>query len=170
MTPQWSRGQWALRTTMAGGILLALASTALLGVTPRLWLVALVAVLALSFARWPESHTGAVAMAVVLVWWGVSLRDGLHPEALVAAAGLLASHLAGVVAEYGPDELPVDPSTLRRWAGRGAAIFLPAPAVWLVAVWLRGRPEPSGIWVAGLVAALLATVGATSAFARTRRE
>jgi hypothetical protein len=39
-------------------------------------------------------------------------------------------------------------------------VFLAAPAVYLVATLLAGQPEPGGIWVAGLAAALVATVAA----------
>ncbi len=39
-------------------------------------------------------------------------------------------------------------------------MFLAAPAVFAVAVLLRGQPEPVGIWVAGLAAALVTTVAA----------
>lgn len=164
MIGAWTPGQWALRVTMVVGILVALVSTGWVGALPDWWLVLLVAGLALGFARVPESHAGAVAMAFVVVWWGVSLRDGLHPEALVAAAGLLVSHVAGLIAAYGPDELSVDPATVRRWLFRGLASFLLAPAVWLAAVLLRDRPEAPGVWVAGLAVALLATIVATMAF------
>lgn len=164
MIGTWTPGQWALRVTMVVGILVALASTTLVGVVPDWWLVLVVAGFSLGFARVPESHAGAVAMAFVVVWWGVSLRDGLHPEAILAAAGLLASHVAGLVAAYGPDELSVDAATVRRWLVRAFAAFLLAPALWLVAVLLRDRPEAPGIWVAGLAAALVATVVATVAF------
>jgi hypothetical protein len=49
---------------------------------------------------------------------------------------------------------------VRLWAVRGALVFLAAPAVFIVAVVLRGQPEPVGIWVAGLAAALVTTVAA----------
>jgi hypothetical protein len=65
-----------------------------------------------------------------------------------------------VVAGYGPRDLPPDRATLRLWAVRGAVVFLAAPAVYLVATLLAGQPEPGGIWVAGLAAALVATVAA----------
>ena len=119
---------------------------------------------ALGFARFPESHAGSVAMAVVVVWWGVSLRDSLQPQVLVAAAGLLVSHVAGVVASYGPDDLPVDPRTVWRWAWRGGAAFLLAPLLWLAALGVRDRPEPPGVWLAGLAVALLGTVALSTAF------
>ena len=65
-----------------------------------------------------------------------------------------------MLAGYGPRDLPLDPATVRLWAVRGAVVFLAAPTVFAVAVLLRGQPEPVGIWVAGLVAALVATVAA----------
>lgn len=161
---RWTAGAWALRTSMAAGILLALVATALVGPAPAPWLVVVVAALAVVFARFPESHAGAVAMGVVVVWWGVSLRDSLQPQILIAAAGLLSSHVAGVVSAYGPDDLPVDPATLRRWLWRGAAAFLLAPVLWLAGLVVRDGPEPAGVWVAGLAVALLGTLALTTAF------
>lgn len=161
---RWTPGLWALRATMVAGIVLALVATSFAGAAPAPWLVLVVTGFALGFARFPESHAGMVAMSFVVVWWGVSLRDSLQPQILVAAAGLLVSHLAGVVAAYGPDDLPVDPRTLRRWVWRGGTAFLLAPVLWLAGLLVRDRPEPPGVWIAGLAVALLGTVALTTAF------
>jgi hypothetical protein len=165
---QWTTGQWALRVTMVAGTLLGLSSTALVGPGPSVLLSLVVGVLALTWARLPQSPVGTAALGLVLVWWGVALRDGLHPQALIAAGGLLAAHLAGLLASYGPDELPVDPATVRLWLRRGAAVFALAPATWLVAALLDGTAEPPGIWLAGLAAALAATLVATVAYSAER--
>jgi hypothetical protein len=138
--------------------MVALLATGLRGVWPAWWLVLLVAGLASAFSLLPEAPMGTVATGLVLVWWGFAFRDGPHPQALLAAAGLLVAHLAAVLAGYGPRDLPLDPATVRLWAVRGALVFLAAPAVFAVAVLLRGQPEPVGIWVAGLAVALVTTV------------
>jgi hypothetical protein len=162
----WTPGQWGLRATAALGPVVALLATAPAGVPPRAWLVALVAVLSLVHARAPETPVGTIALGAVIVWWGVAFRDGPHAWAILAAACLVASHVAALVAGYGPDALGVDPATLRRWLVRGGAAFVLAPVVWVVAILLRGRPETPGIWVVGLAVALVAVVVATAALNR----
>jgi hypothetical protein len=161
----WTRGQVLLRLLVLAGPMLALYATDLVGPAPAGWLVALAAVLSVAFAAMPDSPFGAVVMLLVLAWWGVSLRDGLHPEALLAAAALLAAHLAALVASYGPGELPVDPAVARTWLFRGVLLLVPAAAVWALAALVRDQPEPPGIWLAGLLASLVAAVVASAAFA-----
>ena len=160
MTRGWTPGQWALRATVVAGLMVALLATGLRGVWPAWWFALLVAGLAVAFSLLPEAPMGTVATGLVLAWWGFAFRDGPHPQALLAAAGLLAAHVAAVLAGYGPRDLPLDPATVRLWAVRGVLVFLAAPAVFAVAILLRGQPEPVGIWVAGLAAALVTTVAA----------
>jgi len=170
MIAEWTRGQWALRVVAALGPVGAVLATAPAGVPPKPWLVGLVALLSVGHARLPESPVGILAMGAVIVWWGVAFRDGLHAWALPAAAALLASHVAALLAAYGPDRLGVDPATLRRWLVRAAVAFSLAPAVWALALLLRGRDEAPGVWVAGLAVALAATVVATVALTREPGE
>ena len=160
MTRGWTPGQWALRATVVAGLMVALLATGLRGVWPAWWFALLVVGLAVAFSLLPEAPMGTVATGLVLAWWGFAFRDGPHPQALLAAAGLLAAHVAAVLAGYGPRDLPLDPATVRLWAVRGVLVFLAAPAVFAVAILLRGQPEPVGIWVAGLAAALVTTVAA----------
>jgi hypothetical protein len=160
MTRGWTFAQVALRGTVVAGLMVALLATGMRGVWPAWWLVVLVAGLAVAFALLPEAPMGTVATGLVLAWWGFAFEDGPHPQALVSVAGLLVAHLAAVVAGYGPRELQPDPATLRLWAVRGAVVFLASPAVYVVAMLLREQPEPGGIWVAGLAAALFTTVAA----------
>jgi hypothetical protein len=145
---------------------LALLCTGPAGVWPRPWLVGLVAVLAAVYARHPETGVGTAALGAVLVWWGLAFRDGLHAWALASAVLLVAAHLAGLVASYGPAGLPVDRGTVRLWVRRGALALLVAPVVFGVALLLRGRPDAPGVWVAGLSVALLAMVLASLALTR----
>jgi hypothetical protein len=170
MTRDWTPGLWALRVTVVAGLLVALLATGLRGVWPNWWLVALVAGLGVAFSLLPEAPVGTVATGLVLAWWGFAFRDGPHPQALLAAAGLLAAHVAAVLTGYGPRDLPLDPATARLWLVRGAAVFLAAPAVFVVATLLRGQPEPVGIWVAGLAAALVTTVAAGLLLTRSSQE
>lgn len=167
---QWTAGQWALRGAVVAGVMVALLATGLRGAWPASWLTVLVLGLAVGFALFPEAPIGTTATALVLAWWGFAFREGPHPESLLAAAGLLTAHLAALVAGYGPGDLPLDGATVRRWAVRGALVFTAAPAVYAVAVLLRDRPEPPGIWVAGLVAALVTTVAAGLVLSRPGQD
>ncbi|NYD41006.1 hypothetical protein [Nocardioides panaciterrulae] len=166
MIAEWSPGQWALRLVAAVAPVLALLCTGPAGAWPRPWLVVLVLVLSLCYARVPESGVGTGALGAVLVWWGVAFRDGLHAWALPSVALLLAAHVAGLLASYGPDRLGVDPATVRRWVGRGAGAWLVAPAVFGAALVVRARSDLPGVWVAGLSVALVAMVVASLALAR----
>lgn len=158
MSRGWTPAQLVLRATIVTGVMVALLATGLRGVWPAWWFALLVGGLAVAYSLLPEAPMGTVATGLVLAWWGFAFRDGPHPQALLAAAGLLAAHVGAVLAAYGPRELPLDPRTVRRWVVRGALVFLAAPAVYAVARLLRGQPEPVGIWVAGLTAALVTTV------------
>ena len=163
MIREWTTGQWALRVTAALGPVVALLAAGPAGHPPRVSLIVLVAGLSIAHGRLPESPIGTVAMAVVVVWWGLVAGDAVSPWALLAAAALLGSHVAALVAAYGPDGLGVDPGTVRRWVVRAAVVFLISPAVWAVALLVRGGPERSWLWVAGLAVALAVAVVATLA-------
>ncbi|MBB6629067.1 hypothetical protein H5V45_17200 [Nocardioides sp. KIGAM211] len=156
-------GQWWLRAVIALGPPAALLCTSFVGAVPAWWLVILVVALSLVFAAVPEGPVGTVAFVVVIAWWGVSLRDGLHPQAIAAACALVAAHVAAVLASYGPALLQPDRPTVLLWVRRGCLVALVAPLVWALAALVRDQPEPPGIWVAGLVGALGAAVAASAA-------
>ena len=170
MIRRWTAGQWGLRVTAVVGLLVALFATGLSGVWPAPLLVLLVGVLAVGHALAPESPVGTVAIGLVLAWWGFAFRDGPHATSLVAAAGLLSSHVAGVLAAYGPDTMAVDRATVLLWVRRGLAVLLLAPLVLLVARWVEGQPEPDGVWVVGLAAALVAVLATAAALRPGRAQ
>ncbi len=121
---------------MLAGPLVALLARGLATEWPPLWLVLLVGALAAGWAFAPESVIGAVALLVVGFSWATGLEGRLPIAAVLAAAAMLAAHLAALVASYGPDALPVS-------APRGAVVGAPrAPGV-------PGRVPPCGRWVAG---------------------
>lgn len=159
-------GQAALRATMAGGPVVALLATGAAGAWPAPWLVVTVGVVALGWAAFPESAAGTGAFLLVLAWWGIGLRDGLHPASLGAAAALLVAHLAGLVAALGPGTVGLDRAVLLLWARRGLLVLLAAPPVWALAEAVDGRPEPPGVWVAGLAAVLAAVLVANLRYVR----
>jgi hypothetical protein len=166
---EWSRGQWGLRVTAAAGPVVALLATAPTGAPPPAWLVLLVLGLSLVHARSPESPFGIGALGAVVLWWALALDNRVQPWGLLAAAGLLASHVAGLVAAYGPDRLGVDPATMRLWLRRALVVLLPSPVVLLVAGAHDGHGEDRTVWVAGLAVALVVAVAGTVVLSREER-
>lgn len=157
------RSQVLLRTVVALGPVVALLATGPAGHWPPWWLVVPVVAGAGLAAAAPDSPLPAGVGLVVLVWWTVSLGDGVPASVLVAAAALLAAHLAALLASYGPAAMPLDPATLLLWARRGALVLLVVPGAFAATRLLDGEPEQPGIWVLGVAAACAATVVATVA-------
>ena len=166
MIRRWTPGQWLLRTVVVLGVMVALFATVPAGATPAAWLVVLVLLCAGVFAVFPDSAAGAAALLLVVAWWGVGLRDGLHPAALVAAAGLVTAHVAATVADLGPGTLPLDRAVLTRWTLRGVLVLSAAVLAWGVATLVRDQPAPAGLWLAGLFAAFVALLAANLLFVR----
>jgi hypothetical protein len=148
----------------------ALLMTGPAGNWPPWWLVVPVLGLAAGSAAAPDSPVGAAAGLVVLVWWTIALGDGVPASAVVAAAALLAGHVAALLASYGPAPMPLDAATVRLWVRRGALALLTVPGAWAVARLLRGEPDQPGIWILAVAAACLAAVAATAAVDVQRTE
>lgn len=156
-----STGQRVVRLLVAVLPVLAVVCTVGAGEAPAAWFVALVGLLSLGWATFPESAAGATVLVLVLAWWGIGLRDGLDPWALVAAAALLAAHVAATLASYGPATMPVDAALARLWVRRATLVYLAAPATFLLAGSVRDVAPPAGVWAAGLAA--VAVAGTTAA-------
>jgi hypothetical protein len=157
-----SRGRLALRAVLLVAPLLAVLSAGPQD-SPHGWFVALTLALSVGFAAMPESMLGTACLGLVVVWWSLAARDDVPLTALLAAALLLAAHVASVLLSYGPPALPVGGRLLRLWLRRAAMVGAAAPLVWAVAVVLEGQPEPPGIWVAGLGCAIVVCVVAAVA-------
>jgi hypothetical protein len=168
VTPVTATSQLVLRTLALLGPVVALLATGPAGHWPPWWLVGPVVLLAAAFAAMPDSPFGAAVFLAVVVWWTISLPDSGQPEVLLAATALVVSHVAALLASYGPGAMRVDPATLRLWVRRGLLVLLTVPAAWGGARLLRGEPEQPGIWILGVVAALAATVAATVALGTGR--
>jgi len=112
-------------------------------------------VLSIGFAALPESPLGTACLALVVVWWALAVTDAGPLTAVPAALLLLAAHLAALLLSYGPAGMPLPRALVRRWLRRAAVVGAAAPVVWLVAVAVDDQPEPPGIWVAGLAAAVV---------------
>jgi ABC-type spermidine/putrescine transport system permease subunit II len=157
------RSQLVLRAIVFLGPVLALLMTGPAGDWPAWWLVLPVAGMAAASAAAPDSPVGAGAGLIVLVWWSVSLGDGVPRSVLVAAAALLAGHVAALLAAYGPREMPIDRATILLWVRRGALVLPTVPGAWLLVRALRGQPEQPGIWMLAVATACVATIVATAA-------
>lgn len=165
-----ARSQLLLRAVVFLGPVLAVLATGPAGNWPPWWIAGIVVLIAAAAAYDPDAPYGTGAGLVVLGWWAIALGDGLPASILVAALGLVAAHVAALLASYGPATMPVDAATLRLWGGRCAAVLITVPAAWALALLLRGEPEQPGIWLLGAATAFVATVVATAALAVRAQE
>ncbi len=149
---------WALRAVVALGPLVALLAAVPQGQVPSLWLVGLVAVGSVGFAFVPEYALGTLVMLVVLLWWARSLGTTVPATAMLAAAALLASHVAAMLLGYGPPTMGVRRDLVLLWALRAAAVWVAAPVIWFVAGVYDGHASPTLFWLAGLATALVGAV------------
>lgn len=160
----------AVRVLIAAGPLVAVLASGLDGSLPPPWLIVVVGAFSVTHALLPESQLGTTAALLVLGWWALGPVAALPASLLLAAAALVAAHVAAVLAAYGPTELPIDPALLRTWLRRGLLSLLAAPLVWVVVAAIDDQPEPAGIWVAALVAASVGAVVVSVAFGVDSRE
>jgi hypothetical protein len=168
----WTRGQWALRSVVALGPVVALLARTPSQGAPRLWLLLLTIALGCGWAVAPESVVGAVLLLLVGFDWASGSDGSLPVLAVLAAAVLLAAHVAALVLSYGPDTLPLSPPVVRLWSRRAVLVFLVAPAIWVLARVVSGLPDSSTVWVLGLAVALSVTVvaGAVTQAATLRED
>jgi hypothetical protein len=152
------RSVWVLRGVAALGPMVALWAAAPEGHVPQAWVVAVVALLSVGYAVRPEHFVGSTVLVVVLVWWTINVRAEMPTGALVAAAAVLAAHVAGVLLGYGPSQMAVDPELVVIWVVRSVLVWLAAPAVWFAARVYNGQATPTSFWLAGLATALVGAV------------
>jgi len=117
-------GGWALRLVIFLGPIVALLAASPQGRTPPTWLVVVVGIFSFAFAVMPEHYVGNGALAIVVAWWTVEMEDGLPLSSIAAAAALLAAHLAGTLASYGPARLAPDAGAVLLWARRGVLVSI----------------------------------------------
>jgi hypothetical protein len=156
-------GVWVLRAVALAGPLVALWSAAPAGFVPSPFTVIVVALGSVAYALRPDHLTGPIVMSVVLFWWALSVGSTMPAGSLVAAAALMAAHVAGVLLGYGPTAMEVDLRLARLWAVRGAVVWLAAPVVWFTAQVYSGRATPTLFWLGGLATALVGAVVAAVA-------
>ena len=160
---RWPRQQWLLR-----GAMVVLAAAAPLASAPDLppsWLLVLVVALAAGWAWRPESSAGAVALVLVLAWWGIGVDDPLRPGLLGAALALLGAHLAATLASYGPARMRVERALVLLWGRRAALCCVPPVVAWSVLRVLDDAPDQPGLWTVALLT-VAALVGLASVAVR----
>lgn len=149
---------WVLRLLVALGPVVALLAGVPQGYRPSTFVVLLVAVGGVVFALAPENFVGVAVMGLVVVWWALEVRGDVPLSSVVAAAGLLTSHVAATLLGLGPSRMVLDRAVVVRWAIRGLLVWPAALLVWLVADVFSGRPTPTTFWLAGLGAALVGAI------------
>lgn len=167
---EWPTSQLLARMLVLFGPPGALAAAVAADLPPPGWYAALVVGLALGWALLPETVLGTLSLALVVGWWGAAGSGDLPAEAIPAAAALLVAHVAATVVSYGPPELALDRAVVRLWLTRAAALAAAAPLVWVLAALLRGRPEPPGVWIAAMVAIVIAAAIAAVAYGAPQED
>jgi hypothetical protein len=165
------RAVWVLRAIAALGPVVAVWAAAPEGMVPSPFVVVVAVVVGVAYAFRPEHFVGPFAFAVVLLWWALHVGTSMPVGALVAAAALVASHVAGVLLGYGPPRMAVGAELVVPWVIRGALVWLAAPVVWIAARAYSGQASPTSFWLAGLAVALVgAVVGAVVVPTRDMQE
>ena len=110
----------------------------------------------------PGSPLGLVLVAALALAWLLQPAGAVRsPWVLLAAAGLVAVHVALHLASQGPAVMRPDPAQVRLWLRRAGALWCAAALLWLAARWLHGTTTPSAVFVLSLVllAAALVWIG-----------
>jgi hypothetical protein len=162
-----SRGGWILRGVIVLGPVLALLAGTPQGYLPPPWLVVVVAAFSFAFAVMPEHYVGSASLLIVVVWWVLNAHDGLPATSILAAGALVAAHLAGTVAAYGPQAVDPDPGILFLWLRRGVFLWAVAALTWVVVDSEDGRATSAAYWLVGLAVGLALTVVVTGRFPST---
>ena len=96
---------------------------------PR-WVLLVVLLTAGASALRPDTHAvGATLLVLLVFWWwsGPAASDG---PALLAAAGMVALHVAGTLAGYAPAATSLDAALVRLWLQRAGLLWLVALLAW----------------------------------------
>ena len=96
---------------------------------PR-WVLLVVLLTAGASALRPDTHAvGATLLVLLVFWWwsGPAASDG---PVLLAAAGVVALHVAGTLAGYAPAATGLDAGLVRLWLQRAGLLWLVALLAW----------------------------------------
>lgn len=153
-------GQLVLRALVVLGVLVSLVASAAAGAHPAGWVPVAVAALAVVTAMRPDSPAGIVTvLGAAYVWARVG--DPHSPLVLVAAAGLVLTHVCALLTAQGPVLLRPDTAQVRLWAVRGVLLWLAAALVWAFGVLAHALPGGRLVYAVGLVVLVAVAVLAT---------
>lgn len=130
--PRVSRGVWRLRAAVVlapWGVVLA---TLAAGGHDHLALDVVLFVTALATAWRPDAATGVALSLVLVATWTLARPPVTSPWVLLAAAALVVTHVAALLASYGPTTMSPNPDEVRRWAGRAALAWAAGVPLWLL--------------------------------------
>ena len=157
--------QWAARLVvlLAPFVVVLAAGTA--GAEVPRWVLLVVLLTAGASAVRPDTHAvGATLLVLLVFWWwsGPAASDG---PALLAAAGMVALHVAGTLAGYAPAATSLDAALVRLWLQRAGLLCLVALLAWAA----RRVADASAIdTVLGLVLVAVVCWWAAVRYGRTR--
>lgn len=150
-----SASMWTARAAVLLLPLAALVASLPAGasVWPTYWVVVGVAAIGATVA--PATPVLVLVLAAVMLWWGTEVPHPLSAWVLVAAAAMMAAHVAGLLTDLGPPILVLDRRLLRLWTLRGLLTTAAALPAWAMARLVSGVAEQPGVWVAGATASLV---------------
>ena len=152
--------QIVLRSLLVLGALTTIVAAQAAGAHPALWWQGVLSALVLVLAVRPESSAGALLLIGLAYTWA-TVPDPLSPLVLLAAAGLVLTHVTALVAAQGPAVMRVDGRQLGLWLRRGALLWLGATAVWGLNLVADGWPAGRLAYAAGLTALMLIAAATT---------
>jgi hypothetical protein len=152
-------GQLALRLVILLGAALVLATARWAGASPSTLLDAVVVVSAVAAVWRPDSPAALCVLAAATAGWPLGNADVGSPWLLLALVGLLAVHVASLLAAQGPAAMAVDPAQVRVWLPRAALAWLTGAFAWVAVRLLADGPSAPLAYVAGLVLLIAAAVG-----------
>ncbi|MCF6379842.1 hypothetical protein L2K70_19690 [Nocardioides KLBMP 9356] len=128
-------------------VLLPCAALALaLPEVPHWFVLVVVPVTAVMWARAPDHGVGIIPLVLVAGWWAA--HGVVDWRVLVVAVLLLGAHVAATLLSYGPPTLAVDPHLVRVWVVRALLAVVPVPVAWLAVRGLDPRQAPAWLWLA----------------------
>jgi hypothetical protein len=160
--------QIALRALIPVGLLVTLTAALLAGAAPPWWEQALLLVTAGAAMVVPDSSAPALLLLGQGYLW-LQAPSSASVLVLLAAAGMVTTHVTAMVAAQGPATMPVDRGAVRRWAGRGALVWAAGVPVWVLVLGARALPHARLAEVAGLMVLIVVAVG-TATFISTSRD
>jgi hypothetical protein len=157
--------QVLLRLLVVLGASITVVAAQAAGARPPVWLQVVVGGLAVLATLRPESVAATGLLLATAYAWALA-PETLSPLVLLAAAGMVLTHVAALVAAQGPAQLRVDAVQVRRWAARGVLLWLAATATWGLGVVIEDVPQRRFAYALGLTLLAVLAVATTQTLTR----